>query len=96
MNHLSTIDYLFLQFRSIHIKLEDIRAEYYSHICSEKMKEKARQQQLPFTCFRIDESSQKGLFFVEIHELAKSIDEIYLKNYQSFKSAVQKSTKPKE
>jgi hypothetical protein len=26
------------------------------------MKEKARQQQLPFTCFRIDEGSQKGHF----------------------------------
>ena len=64
MNHLNTIDYLFLQFRSIHIKLEDIRAVYYSHLCPEKMKEKARQQQLPFTCFRIDEGSQKGHFFV--------------------------------
>lgn len=69
---------------------------YYSHLCPEKMKEKARQQQLPFTCFRIDEGSQKGHFFVEIHELARAIDEIYLKNHQSFKSAVQKSTKPKE
>lgn len=96
MNHLNTIDYLFLQFRSIHIKLEDIRAVYYSHLCPEKMKEKARQQQLPFTCFRIDESSQKGHFFVEIHEFSKAIDEIYLKNRQSFTSAVQKSTKPKE
>ena len=66
MNHLNTIDYLFLQFRSIHIKLEDIRTVYYSHLCPEKMKEKARQQQLPFTCFRIDEGSQKGHFFVEI------------------------------
>ena len=87
---------LFLQFRSIHIKLEDIRAVYYSHLCPEKMKEKARQQQLPFTCFRIDEGSQKGHFFVEIHEFSKAIDEIYLKNRQSFTSAVQKSTKPKE
>ena len=60
------------------------------------MKETARQQQLPFTCFRIDESSRKGHFFVEIHELTKALDEIYLKNYQSFKSVVQKSTKPKE
>ena len=53
-------------------------------------------QQLPFTCFRIDEGSQKGHFFVEIHEFSKAIDEIYLKNRQSFTSAVQKSTKPKE
>ncbi|MEG6544917.1 pyocin activator PrtN family protein [Acinetobacter bereziniae] len=96
MKHLKTIDYLFLQFRSTHIKLEDIRVEYYSHLSSEKMKEKARQQLLPFTCFRIDESSQKGHFFVEIHELAKTIDEIYLKSYHSFKSIVQKTTSPKE
>ncbi len=81
---------------SKHIKLEDIRKEYFSHLCSEKMQERARQQQLPFTCFRIDESSQKGCFFVEIHELARVLDEIYLKNYQSFKDFVQKSTKPKE
>ena len=69
---------------------------YYSHLCPEKMKEKARQQQLPFTCFRIDEGSQKGHFFVEIHELARAIDEIYLINRQSFTSSVQKSIILKE
>jgi hypothetical protein len=61
-----------------------------------KNEEKARQQQLPFTCFRIDEGSQKGHFFVEIHEFSKAIDEIYLKNRQSFTSAVQKSTNLKD
>lgn len=96
MNQLNTIDYLFLQFRTVHIKLEDIRKQYFSHLCLEKMQEKARQQKLPFTCFRFDESSQKGYFFVEIHELARALDEIYLKNYQNFKANVQESTKPKD
>ena len=96
MNQLNTTDYLFLQFRTVHIKLEDIRKQYFSHLCYEKMQEKARQQKLPFTCYRFDESSQKGSFFVEIHEFAKVLDEIYLSNYNSFKANVQKSTKPKE
>ncbi|QOW41977.1 hypothetical protein G0027_03360 [Acinetobacter indicus] len=90
MDRLSTTDYLFLKFRSTFIKLEDIRKEYYPHLCIEKMQEKARQQRFPFTCFRIDES-QKGAFFVEIHELANVMDEIYLKSYQSFKASIQKS-----
>ncbi|MFV5265361.1 pyocin activator PrtN family protein [Acinetobacter courvalinii] len=94
MLQLNTVDYLFLKFRSTFIKLEDIKYEYYPHLCIEKMQERARQQRFPFTCFRIDES-QKGSFFVEIHELARVMDEIYLKSYQSFKSSIQKSTHAK-
>ncbi len=52
---------------------------YYSHLCPEKMKEKARQQQLPFTCFRIDEGSQKAAIFLwKYMNFLKAIDEISL------------------
>lgn len=90
MDRLNTTDYLFLKFRSTLIKLEDVRKEFYSHLSQEKMQERARQQLLPFACFRIDDS-QKGFFFVEIHELAKALDEIYAKNYRSFQTSTQKS-----
>lgn len=88
MNNLKTADWLFLQFRSTLIKLDDVSKEYYPHLCKEKVLEKARQQKFPFTCLRIDES-QKGPFFVEIHELANVLDELYKKGYQNFKTSTQ-------
>jgi hypothetical protein len=93
MENLNTTDYLFLKFRSTFIRLDDIAKEYYSHLSKEKVLEKARQQKFPFTCFRIDES-QKGAFFVDIHELAEVLDKIYRKSYQSFHASAQKSIKP--
>ncbi|MCE1270317.1 MAG: pyocin activator PrtN family protein [Acinetobacter sp.] len=95
MDRLSTVDYLFLKFRSVYIKLEVVSKEFYPTLGRDKMLEKARQQKFPFTCFRMDES-QKGEFFVDIHELARVLDEIYVRSYQSFKAAMQKSTKSKE
>lgn len=92
MENLNTTDYLFLKFRSTFIRLDDIAKEYYSHLSKEKVLEKARQQKFPFTCFRIDES-QKGAFFVDIHELAEFLDKIYRKSYQSFHASAQKSIK---
>ncbi|KAF1020815.1 MAG: hypothetical protein GAK29_03537 [Acinetobacter bereziniae] len=92
MKDLNTIDYLFLKFRSTFIKLDDVSKEYYPHLCKEKVLEKARQQKFPFTCFRIDES-QKGAFFVEIHELASVLDELYKKGYQNFKASTQTASK---
>jgi len=89
----STADYLFLKFRSATPKLNDIAQEYYPHLSKEKVLEKARQQKFPFTCFRIDES-QKGAFFVDIHELASVLDKIYLESYQSFHSSAKKSMQP--
>lgn len=92
MNHLNTADYLFLKFKSTFIKLEDVSKEYYPHLCKEKVLEKARQKKFPFACFRIDES-QKGAFFVEIHELAQVLDSIYQNSYQDFLSSAQESIK---
>jgi hypothetical protein len=94
MNHLNTADYLFLKFKSTLIKLDDVSKEYYPHLCKEKVLEKARQKKFPFTCFRIDES-QKGTFFVEIHELAQVLDDIYKNSYQSFRSSTQKAINSK-
>ncbi|MBI0395450.1 MULTISPECIES: pyocin activator PrtN family protein [Acinetobacter] len=92
MKDLNTADYLFLKFHSTLIKLDDVSKEYYPHLCKEKVLEKARQQKFPFTCFRIDES-QKGPFFVEIHELANVLDELYKKGYQNFKDSTKTALK---
>jgi hypothetical protein len=90
MNELNTIDYLFLKFRSVYIKLEDVCKEYYPHLCKEKVLEKARQHKFPFVCFRIDDS-QKAPFFVRIEELASVLDEIYAQNYRGFQTSMQKA-----
>lgn len=92
LTDLTTYDYLFLKYRSIHIKLEDIVTEYYPNLCRENMLTKARQQKFPFTCFRIDES-QKGAFFVSIYEFAKVIDKIYSDQHSIFQNRTQKAIK---
>lgn len=87
MKDLNTVDYLFIKFRSNLIKLDDVCKEYYPHLCKEKVLEKVRLKKFPFLCFRIDES-QKGPLFVEITELARVLDGIYIEKYKSFKSTV--------
>ncbi|EPF75020.1 hypothetical protein GCM10025882_01930 [Acinetobacter gyllenbergii] len=89
---LKTFDYLFLKYRSIYIKLDVVVEEYYPNLCKEKMMIRARLQKFPFTCFRIDES-QKGAIFVNIHELAEALDDIYSKNYAIFKNSTSKAIK---
>ncbi len=86
---LATHDYLFLKFRSVHIKLEDVVKEYYPNLCKENMLARAREKRFPFTCYRIDES-QKGAFFVNLHELAEAIDNIYRTQYSIFQNRTQK------
>lgn len=89
LTDLTTSDYLFLKYRSVHIKLEDVVKEYYPNLNKENMLTRARQQRFPFTCFRIDES-QKGAFFVNLHELADAIDDIYRTQYAIFQNRAQK------
>ena len=74
----------------MHIKLEDVVNEYYPKLCKENMLARARQQRFPFTCFRIDES-QKGAYFVSLHELAEAIDSIYRNQYSIFQNRIQKA-----
>lgn len=90
MYDLKTIDYLFLKYRTLHIKLEDITKEFYPHLCKEKVLERARQKKFPFACFRFDDS-QKSPFFVHIHELANAFDEIYGKSHSIFQNTTQKT-----
>ncbi|ENX51455.1 MULTISPECIES: pyocin activator PrtN family protein [Acinetobacter] len=87
---LTTRDYLFLKYRSVHIKLEDVVKEYYPNLSKENMLARAREKRFPFTCYRIDES-QKGAFFVNLQELAEAIDHIYRTQYSIFQNKVQKA-----
>ncbi|MBJ8504368.1 pyocin activator PrtN family protein [Acinetobacter seifertii] len=90
VSDLSTFDYLFLKFRSLHVKLEDVVKEYYPHLCKERMLERVRQNRFPFSCFRMDDS-QKGTLFVDIRELAEVIDDIYRKQHTIFQNRTQKA-----
>lgn len=90
ISDLSTFDYLFLKFRSLHVKLEDVVKEYYPHLCKERMLERVRQNRFPFSCFRMDDS-QKGTLFVNIRELAEVIDDIYRKQHTIFQNRTQKA-----
>ena len=74
---ISTTDYLFIKYKVLVIPLTEIVNDYYPHLSKAKMMERARQQEFPFTCFRLD-SSQKAPYFVHLNELAKLFDEQYL------------------
>ena len=91
MYELKTIDYLFLKYRTPHIKLEDITKEFYPHLCRERVLEKARQQKFPFACFRLEDSQK--LLFVRLEELANAFDEIYRQGHSIFQNTMQKQSK---
>jgi len=78
---LSTSDYLFMRYRSTTVKLEDVVKDYYPHLSKVKMLEKARNQDFPFTCFRLDKS-QKAPYFVHVKDLAKVLDQNYTLAHQ--------------
>lgn len=75
--NLSTADYLFMKYKKLAVPLLEVVNDYYPHLSKAKMMERARQQEFPFTCFRLD-GSQKAPYFVHINELAKLFDEQYL------------------
>lgn len=74
--NLSTRDILFLQYKKLAVPLLEIVNDYYPHLSKAKMMERARLQQFPFTCFRLD-GSQKAPYFVHIDEVAKCFDTQY-------------------
>jgi len=65
-----------MKYRAITVPLIDIVNDYYPHLSKAKMMERARQQEFPFSCFRLD-GSQKAPYFVHINELAKFFDKQY-------------------
>ena len=75
-NKLTTEDYLFLKFRTLTPKLEDICEEYYPHLKKEKVLERARNKAFPFPCYRIDES-QKAPYFINLNDFAIFLDRVY-------------------
>ncbi len=73
---LSTSDYLFMRYRNTTVKLDDVVKDYYPHLSKVKMLEKARNQDFPFSCFRLDKS-QKAPYFVHVKDLANVLDQQY-------------------
>lgn len=76
-------DYLFLQFRTTTPTLEQIGAAYYPHLSKAKLLEKARKMELPFLCFKLDES-QKSPHLVDINDLAFVLNEKYQAQAKDF------------
>ncbi|MFX6761093.1 pyocin activator PrtN family protein [Acinetobacter baumannii] len=73
---LTTADYLFMKYRSMTVELMTIVSDYYPHLSKAKMLEKARNQDFPFSCFRLDKS-QKAPYFVHVKDLAHVLDQQY-------------------
>ncbi|ENW98659.1 hypothetical protein F900_02742 [Acinetobacter modestus] len=73
---LSTSDYLFMRYRSMTVLLDEVVKDYYPHLSKVKVLEKARKQEFPFSCFKLDKS-QKAPYFVHIQDLAKVLDQNY-------------------
>lgn len=75
------------------VELMKIVSDYYPPLSKEKLLKEHKNKDF-FICFHIDES-QKGTFFVEIHELAQVLDNIFKNSYQSFRSSTQKAINSK-
>ncbi|ENW18000.1 MULTISPECIES: pyocin activator PrtN family protein [Acinetobacter] len=73
---LNTADYLFMKYRSMTVLLDEIVQDYYPHLSKIKVLEKARNQEFPFSCFKLDKS-QKAPYFVHIQDLAKVLEQRY-------------------
>ncbi|MCY6413299.1 MULTISPECIES: pyocin activator PrtN family protein [Acinetobacter] len=78
---LSTSDYLFMKYRSMTVLLDEVVREYYPHLSKVKVLEKARNQEFPFSCFKLDKS-QKAPYFVHVQDLAKVLDQQYTLAHQ--------------
>lgn len=78
---LSTSDYLFMKYRSMTVLLDEVVKDYYPHLSKVKVLEKARNQEFPFSCFKLDKS-QKAPYFVHIQDLAKVLDQSYTLAHQ--------------
>jgi hypothetical protein len=78
---LSTSDYLFIRYRSMTVLLDEVVKDYYPHLSKVKVLEKARNQEFPFSCFKLDKS-QKAPYFVHIQDLAKVLDQNYTLAHQ--------------
>ncbi|WP_087542847.1 pyocin activator PrtN family protein [Acinetobacter sp. WCHA29] len=78
---LSTSDYLFMKYRSMTVLLDEVVKDYYPHLSKVKVLEKARNQEFPFSCFKLDKS-QKAPYFVHIQDLAKVLDQNYTLAHQ--------------
>ncbi|RUP39022.1 MAG: pyocin activator protein PrtN [Acinetobacter sp.] len=78
---LSTSDYLFMRYRSMTVLLDEVVKDYYPHLSKVKVLEKARNQEFPFSCFKLDKS-QKAPYFVHIQDLAKVLDQNYTLAHQ--------------
>lgn len=79
-------DYLFLQFRAVNPTLDAVAATYYPHLSKAKILEKARKQEFPFVCFKLD-TSQKSPYLVDIKDLAYVLESNYqksIKDYEAF------------
>ena len=78
---LSTSDYLFMRYRSMTVLLDEVVKDYYPHLSKVKVLEKARNQEFPFSCFKLDKS-QKAPYFIHIQDLAKVLDQNYTLAHQ--------------
>lgn len=93
---IKTSDYLFMQFRTTTLTLDQVCDVYYPHIRSKaKRLEKARDGEFPFCCFKIDDS-QKAPYLVDIFDLAFVLEEKYKSQFEDYKKLMQSVLKSDE
>lgn len=73
---LRTVDCLYMKYQDMVVPLLKLTNDFYPHLSRTKILEKARNQQFPFACFRLDDS-QKAPYFVHINDLANALDQQY-------------------
>lgn len=80
MRQINLSDYLFLQFGTLTPTLEQIAGIYYPHLKRAQLLEKARNNEFPFPCYRIDES-QKAPYMVNLIEFSNFLNKALKMNH---------------
>jgi hypothetical protein len=72
----STVDYLFIKYRSMTVTLEVMARDYYPHLKKAELLKRANGQEFPFSVFKLDKS-KRAPFLVHVRDLAEALDKQY-------------------
>lgn len=85
---LTTVDYLFMKYRSMTVELLTIIKDYYPHLSKAEALRKANKQEFPFSVFKLD-SSKRAPFLVHVKDLASHLDKQYQQAEKDFSKLYQ-------
>lgn len=79
----TTMDYLFMKYRSMTVDLMTIVNDYYPHLSKAEALRKANNCEFPFSVFKIDKS-KRAPFLVHLNDFADVLDKQYSQASKDF------------